>query len=152
MIPPGISIKGNELDFTEARWQIGDDHIPPTVEANLRYLADLPDGQWYSLCGLIAYDNNVDFLFDVVDTRQGSIHSESVPRLSYNQWYVARMEIDPATMEFSCYANGELVGSYTPDNADQLREATFEVGLHTWFSEGAMATIQLDDARLGISQ
>lgn len=152
--PPGLMIRGSDLDFTEARWQIGDDHTPPTVESNLRYWVNLPDGEWqYILCGLfVDGPDKIDFLFDVVDSRQGSIHSEFVPHLSYNQWYTARMEIDPTTMEFSCFANGELVGSYVPDNADQLREAQFEVGFHTWFSEGAMATIQADDAQFGTSQ
>lgn len=150
--PPGITIRGSDLGYTEALWQISDDHIPPTVEGALRYLADLPDGQWYVSCGLIAGDQNFDFLFDAVDTRQGSVYSQAIPRLFYNQWYLARIEVDPATMEFSCYADGELVGSYIPDNADQLREASFEVEFHTWFPPGSMATIQVDDTRFGVSQ
>lgn len=144
---------GSDLESTEARMQILSDHNGVLVGTVISFNANFPEGIWHAQCGIYADDvGGNSILFEVIDERLGEeamrLYGEAFPVIQHDHWYTIRLEVDPDTMTFSCLIDGQTVGSYTPENVVELREARFEHTIYSWREPGALGTVLLDDFRL----
>jgi hypothetical protein len=81
--------------------------------------------------------------------QEGYGYFDAEKRLAdYESWHTFRIEIDPSTLTFFYYFNGQVVGSYTPVNAEALKQArySFKVGV---YANGEFVTGYVDDVRIG---
>ena len=71
-------------------------------------------------------------------------------RVSYDKWYMFRIETDPETMEIIYHLDDEVIGSYTPtDDALALRKAEFYSGIDVWSDENSSITGYFDYVQFG---
>jgi hypothetical protein len=66
-------------------------------------------------------------------------------------WYTLRIEVDPSTMEFTYFVDGQQVLAEVPASADRLMTSQFELDFAIWnYSESSeTAIVYLDDVRVG---
>jgi predicted Ser/Thr protein kinase len=124
-------VRGRELESIEARMKRpGDDEIAPGSESGttLETLVDFDPGKfWIAACGIQEVPGWLGIRFNVADTRIGDeseLYINEVP-IDYDRWYEIRLQIDPQTMTFECLVDDLVMGSYTPDNKDELWDAFF---------------------------
>ncbi|MCJ7434489.1 MAG: protein kinase, partial [Anaerolineales bacterium] len=70
--------------------------------------------------------------------------------VDFDSWHTVRIEIDPATMTFTYYLDGERAGAHTPTRAETLKnfaDFTFLIEVHTSTSEEFIGYV--DNVRLG---
>lgn len=65
-------------------------------------------------------------------------------------WHHIRIEVEPETMTFSYFLNGEFAGSNRPDNVAALRQATFGLNFDAWQgNEDGTFTAYIDNIHVG---
>jgi hypothetical protein len=62
------------------------------------------------------------------------------------------MEVDPATMTFSCFVDGQLIGSHVPVDADKLKKVNLTPNLGIWTETADAITGYVDEVRVGLVQ
>jgi hypothetical protein len=145
-------IKGGELGAIEIGTQLSNDHTGGPVESYMTWETTLVlDGaQWEARCDQRADEDGVHFAFVVKAAENApwaDLYSRSVPG-DYDRWYTLRMEADPASMTYRCLVDGRLIGEYTPDNPEELRDADFSRRLVNYRAAATSATAFIDDVRL----
>jgi len=93
-------------------------------------------------------DKQAAFICGFFGERSSFYNTQQV-LVDYGTWHTARIEVDPATMKFTYYFDGEFVDSYIPANAEELKkaEAHFDVGIGSQYTEASIGYI--DDVRIG---
>jgi predicted Ser/Thr protein kinase len=69
--------------------------------------------------------------------------------LDTGTWYPVRIEVDPATMTFTYYLDGQMVGSHVPVDAEKFKQAKFSFKLGVWGVSSEAITGYIDDVRIG---
>ena len=69
--------------------------------------------------------------------------------VEYNTWHTARLEVDPETVTFRFYFDGDYFDSFTPPNAAALKDDSFHVKVGTYLDPNSSATGYIDDVRIG---
>lgn len=88
---------------------------------------DLSEAGWHASCGLDADESGIDAYMLVHNEANGETPEfYNAVTVEANRWYTFRLTIDPDTLEISCWGDATLLGSVVPEDADALREATFE--------------------------
>ena len=60
-----------------------------------------------------------------------------------------RIEVDPATMTFTYYIDGQMAGSHVPVDAEELKKARFTPSVGVWGPSSEPLTGYIDDVRIG---
>jgi serine/threonine protein kinase len=132
------------LDFAELS-QKGD------VLQTISLVTDKDDRHMQVICGLKSYaDGKIVKYFSAWEEKNGinTGLAEDYKEAEYNRWYTFQLQLDPETMNFACLAGGELVGSFTPVDADLYRKQQFGRFLETVRQPNAVARTLFDDVRL----
>ncbi len=103
---------------TNAYIQIGSDNIAGKV--------------WWAQCSLGAYGGSPPMLWCDVTTFDGTNYTTEYGApwpawpntLNFDQWYLARITVDPNTAQICFYLDGNLVGCHVPSNATALKTAS----------------------------
>jgi hypothetical protein len=69
--------------------------------------------------------------------------------VDYGTWHTVRIEVEPATMTFTYYIDGQKVGSYISPNAEELKEAEFSLDVGVWGASSEPVIGYIDDVRIG---
>lgn len=107
-----------------------------------------PDTDWIAQCGIIRTPNaNQNELFLYVDNSfpNGQEIYKTLPATT-EEFYNMRLELDPTTGLITCYANDNIVGSYTPTNLNTLKSQLFNRHFVGFWSPQSAGTYQVDDA------
>lgn len=65
-------------------------------------------------------------------------------------WHTVRIEVDPATLTFTYYLDGQVQGTFVPPNAEKLKDAEFALTVGIWHDEREDALVgYIDDVRVG---
>ncbi len=65
-------------------------------------------------------------------------------------WHTLRIEVDPNTTTFTYFADGQLIGSHTPTNAEMLKTAKFSLEVGVWGpAPSEPFTGYIDDVKIG---
>jgi Tol biopolymer transport system component len=137
--------------FFEARLMLSPDANAGNVQLHLH--TELAPGEiWYAECDIDHWEGKVQAgCFDEaihhgqVDSTHGS---ESVP-VQLGSWHTLRMEVDPATMTFNYFVDGQFVGSHIPSEADRLKKAKFTLSIGIYTPSADALTGYVDDVRIG---
>jgi serine/threonine protein kinase len=78
-------------------------------------------------------------------------HSTPKSPTNYDIWHTVRIEIGP-DMGVTFSIDGDRLGSYTPDDADELKGRPIRLRLEAWSPEQSGIEARLDDIRLGQSE
>jgi hypothetical protein len=111
----------------------------------LKLYADLPEGgSWWADCHVGDGDAGcTDSNWPAQDLHEyRTLHKPVGP----GTWHVLRIEMDPATMGFSYYIDGEPIGSHVPVDAAELRDAAYWLTIGAY---GEAVTGYVDDVRIG---
>ena len=76
-------------------------------------------------------------------------YQTEVIEAEYDTWYVSRFEINPETLEIRFFFDGDLIGSYVPNDAELLRKVRFYPDIGSWTGADEDITAYIDDVRLG---
>jgi len=68
--------------------------------------------------------------------------------VDHGTWHRVGIAVDPATMQFSYYIDGEEMGSYIPENAARLRKAEFAFYISLWGETKEKITGYFDEIRV----
>jgi serine/threonine protein kinase len=132
--------RGVDLASMEASFRVEPGSVGDGQRTALAWNADLPPsgsvkaGNWVVMCGVDKQKDPTVGMW-IVDTRMGdgdtqSVYSSVVPILP-GEWSRLRLQVEPDTMTFSCFRNGQLVGMYNPVSEQQtLKTAIFYPHLH----------------------
>jgi hypothetical protein len=122
-----LSSMGAEFSVTSEGHQVGGGY--GTV---LQITHDFDDGSVTVVqCGVLSGQAAPDLGMVVFDSRAGSAFEEQVlyhsPRfpMAFDTAYLVQLEVDPRSMSFRCLVDEESIGSYSAENADELRELEF---------------------------
>jgi hypothetical protein len=147
--------RGLSLDrptFFEARLMLSPDSYNGAVHIDL--FTGLKGG-WYSECQLIQNGEQWILCFDGLPEDPPHSYNSDAITIQSGSWHTVRMEVDPATMTFSYFVDGRLVGSHVADAyyADGLKEAIFrlEIGSYQSRAAGSSDVVigYIDDVRFG---
>ncbi len=132
--------------------QISNDHNRELVAITIWHTVEFPEGNWSAQCGFHASETEIDIVFNVTDHRLGGkvseVYVECFSIIKYNRWHTIRLTVETDTMTFSCLIDGELIGSYTPENVAEVQAARFEQTIFNLRDPGATGTMLLDDFRM----
>ncbi len=70
--------------------------------------------------------------------------------VDYNTWHTTRMEIDPETVTFKFYFDGTYYDTYTPPNAQDLKDDTFRIKIGLYVLPETTATGYVDNVLIGL--
>ncbi|MGW8249888.1 MAG: hypothetical protein ACWGO1_04540, partial [Anaerolineales bacterium] len=142
-------VKGSAIGLFGTRIQLSSDHNgkPLTSYLTLESRISMGYGVWEARCDQAADNGNVHFVFVV--QRYGGTEEEvfyviDMPA-EYDRWYTLELVVDPGSMTVTCMVEGEPLGSYTPPNADILRNSDFNRTLVNVREDGAVGTVLIDD-------
>lgn len=105
------------------------------------YVVGIPgdDRSWFSQCTLGAVATEERAWSGCTDTYESGPerHNYTVEasRVDFGTWHTVRIELDPASMIFSYFVDGEKIGSHIPIDAELIREARFFVSVSVHGSE-----------------
>ena len=106
---------------------------------------------WIIQCGILQIPNNnnqVEVFFNVHSTYpQGEPEIyKSIPA-SIDHWYSVKLEIDPNEDKISCYADKQLIGTYTGSNITELHKKKLRRHILGFWSPYSQATFFVDDVK-----
>ncbi|MBK9210517.1 MAG: hypothetical protein IPL71_20445 [Anaerolineales bacterium] len=102
---------------------------------------------FYAYCGLGAAPDSISLEF-VGDYNRQNLFSQGIPA-EFDRTYTLRLAFDPKTSTFTCTANGQLLGSFSVADIDELKSATYERQLSGWRSENSFAEAVIDNFSFG---
>jgi hypothetical protein len=126
----------------EARLMLSPDKFDGDVL--LQFRANLPGGGvWFSNCEIHGY-----YGAGCYDYKQEGhwYDAGSKQPVDLGTWHTFRIEVDPATMTFTYYIDGQMVGSHVPVDAEKLKKARFTLFVNVY---GKEITGYIDDVRVG---
>jgi hypothetical protein len=139
----------DQLELFEARVKVASDHTGEAVTQEIIFdTNDLPGGDWWAFCGIIADSEGVKSFFNVVNVGLDEFDIHQTRPAEYDRWHTIRLEVDLDTVTFSCTVDDQLLGSVVPKNAPLLQEARFERILQAARVSGAFATSSVDYVRV----
>lgn len=107
-----------------------------------------PKGFWAVFCGLNASssgDAHLEFSVRSADSNREIF--QEFPA-SFDQWYDAKLELDPNTMEIRCLIDGRSIGSIVSKDTSELKDSLFDRYLNMWRSQNTIATSYADDVKI----
>ncbi|TEU10117.1 MAG: hypothetical protein E3J21_27165 [Anaerolineales bacterium] len=137
--------------FFEARLMMSPDANDGNVQLHL-HTELAPNETWYAECNIDHWEGKVHVgCFDEV-IHHGQVESthgsESIP-VQPGSWHTVRVEVDPATMTFDYFVDGQFVGTHTPLDADKLKQARFTLSIGIYTPSADALTGYVDDVRVG---
>jgi ABC-type branched-subunit amino acid transport system substrate-binding protein/Tol biopolymer transport system component len=137
--------------FFEARLMLSPDANAGNVNLELRTELS-PDEEWYAQCLIDNPEGEAwaGCFNEAIRHGQGDVtySSESIP-VPFGSWHTLRMEVDPATMTFNYFVDGQFVGSHIPLDAERLRKARFTLSIGIYQHSAGALTSYMDDVRVG---
>lgn len=70
--------------------------------------------------------------------------------VNYDTWNTFRIEVEPDTMLFSYYLNGQLLGSHIPKDADLLKDSKIWLSFGIWTDNADTVVGYFDDVQMGL--
>jgi hypothetical protein len=105
--------------------------------------AEVPEGDewWWTDCAL--YEDWLGCYADLGYQPEGI-------SVEPGTWHTVRIDVDPATMTFTYYLDGQVEGTFVPPNAEALKAAQFALQLGVWHDERENGVVGfIDDVRVG---
>jgi tetratricopeptide (TPR) repeat protein len=102
---------------------------------------------WYTLCQIDVHPDGTQTL-GCGGEFSGQTVEVAVKNITPGTWHVARIEINPNTLTFNYFIDGQKVGAYTPSRADEFKISEFHFNLGAGSRSGAF-TGCFDDVRIG---
>ena len=137
--------------FFQARLMLSPDANAGDVHLDLRTKLS-PNEVWYANCNLVNQEGETwaACFNKAIRHGQGDVTyaSESI-LVPLGSWHIVRMEVDPATMTFSYFVDGQFVGSHIPPDADRLKKARFTLSIGIYAPSTDALTGYVDDVRVG---
>lgn len=109
-------------------------------------LVDSSDSSAYADCDLGYGDKTASFSCNYMDGKQAKYVTE-VALVDYKQWCTVRIELDPSSMTYTYFLNGQKIGSYM--STATSRKISFEVGIYAASINNVKAYV--DNIRVGTS-
>jgi len=138
-------VRLNTPTFFEAELMVSPDKFAGDVRLQLH--ADLPGGKWWLSCGSIhGYYGALcnDGLSRPIE--EGHWYDVGSRPVDLGTWHTFRIEVDPATMTFTYYIDGQMAGSHVPVDAEELKKGIFDLVIGVC---GGEVTGYIDDVRIG---
>lgn len=147
------TLKSISLDrptFFEARLMLSSEVNAGNVGLQIR-VDFSPNESWYAECRVYQEDGKAwAVCSEKFWSQQEEWYYDSEPILvQLGSWHIVRIEVDPATMTFNYFINGQLVGSHIPRVADRLKKARFRLNMGIWGPSADAVTGYVDDVRIG---
>ncbi len=147
-------VRGRQLESLVVQLRQPSDYEIPEgkgASTTVKVIVDFDNGWWDAECGVLADADWIGVRFLVYDTRLGTEHEQNNLYIAdhpidYDRWYQVQLQVDPETMSFECLLDGAVIGSFIPENGDELRNAFFK----RWLDAGgdAKAATLVDFFRL----
>jgi len=124
--------------FLEGKLKISSERNKGNIHLQIRYPG------WFAQCGI---DGNMAFCGDTIwPPVEG--HSWSPPNktVQYDEWHTFRIEVEPPTMIFTYYIDGQKLGSHVPVDSEKFKNKALELPI------GVIGDVTgyVDDIRIGI--
>ena len=137
--------------FFEAQLMLSPDKHAGNVHLHLG--TDLPVGEgWFSQC-IIGDHSDEQAGANCWDTvwpwKEGRDYSSEWKQVNYGTWHTFRIEVEPSTMTFTYYMDGQMIGSHVPVDAEELKKAKFTLTIGVWGPSSEALTGYIDDVRVG---
>jgi len=144
-----LAAQSNQLESLEASMQIAEDSAGSGIYTVLKVGTLSDEVHQYVDCGFVSYGQDHAISFLIYDSKLKKIlYQEHYLQIMYDTPYTIRLQVDPSTMTFSCLVNGEEIGSYTPDNVEELQAADYYREIGSSREPNSVATILFDDFRI----
>ena len=144
-----LAAQSSQLESLEASMQIGEDSAGSFIFTTLRVGTLSEEIDQLADCGFASYGQDHAISFLIQDNKSNkTLYQEHYLQIMYDTPYTVRLQVDPATMTFSCLVNGEEIGSYTPENVEELQAVDFYRVIGSWREANTFAIVLLDDFRI----
>ena len=92
------------------------------------------DNYWETECNISALSiDQKGLAYCSVGTENGTEYDLPGKSVEFDNWYTFRIEVDPTTMNFSYFIDGQNIGSHIPKDSATLRNSKFSItiGAHS---------------------
>ena len=109
---------------------------------------------WYATCGIFQNPNDgwltAGLTVGTISNSGefGEEYRNEIEGIAYGQWHKFRIQLDPTTMDVSCYLNDALIASHIPEEAGALKNSEMGRSLNGFWSENTQTTYYFDDVRI----
>ena len=107
---------------------------------------------WHYMCWIEDFSGDISFHCQVVDftkDRTDPIYQSSHIPMKENTTYNVAICVDPETMTFRGFLNGELFDVYVPENPDYLRNLDFQYVIGVYLDPNTSGQATVDDVYVG---
>ncbi|MBN1995388.1 MAG: NPCBM/NEW2 domain-containing protein [Anaerolineae bacterium] len=142
------TLTSNSPTFFEAKLML-DNNKHASGNVQLHFNADLVVGDaWFAECGI--GDEGWAYCFDTLwPWQEEHSYDAEGKQVNYGEWHTFRIELDPGSMTFTYYIDGQVAGSHVPVDAEQLKNANFTVYVGVWSDSTDAIVGYIDDVRIG---
>jgi WD40 repeat protein len=141
-----------DIQVYEARLRVSRQGSSGFAFVAIQFGAGLQDYNWFTQCRLgNSVSVEVTFVCDVARDLGGYgivFATEAIPA-QFDQWYLARIEIDPELGALQYYLDGERIAMFVPEERQELiSDKTGYLARIVEFSEGGQLVAFVDDVRI----
>ena len=124
-----------------------EEHSTGTISLHIQF-DPLSGGYWISECGLSVYGPVAYCGEDASWSNDEMLYDLKKPA-DWGEWHTFRIEIDPTTMTFSYFIDGEPFGTDVPEDAEKLKQARVSAHIEVYGEINQPVTGYFDNIRFG---
>ncbi len=151
----------SRIKYIQGNLMLANDGEPWYETVDLSLHATLASVFWQTGCLITtsAYSSTqAEFSCEIftVDIQQQRMYEKvniSPIIVNYGDWHTAKIEITPDTFELRFYFDGKLIGTHTPQNADELlknQHLKAQIGIYTYSRDYSHMIAYFDDVLVSI--
>jgi hypothetical protein len=151
----------SKIKYIQGNLMLANDEEPWYETVDLSLHATLASVYWQTGCLITTStysSTQAEFSCEIftVDIQQQRIYEKvniSPIIVNYGDWHTVKIEITPDTFELRFYFDGKLIGTHTPQNADELlknQHLKAQIGIYTYSRDHSHMIAYFDDVLVSI--
>jgi hypothetical protein len=145
------NLKSNQFNFVESKLLLSSEKTGRDGDIGFGLVTTLKNGQELIFLCLIYRQMPVQVGCEVYGRGDQAEYLSDRKITNYDVWHTVRIEIDPE-INTTFYIDGQQVGSYRPNDAEEIKGTVFTPRLEVWSPMQDGIKAQFDDVRIGLVQ
>lgn len=147
---PSENLKSNQFNFAEAKMLLSSGKTGQDGDTGLALMTTDKKGQNLIFLCVISRSSPIQTWCEVYGRGSGAEYVTEKITTNYDVWHTARIEMD-TEINATFYIDGEQVGSYRPNDAEEIKGRSFTPRLEVWSPKQDGIEAHFDDVRIGQS-
>lgn len=142
------NLKSNQFNFAETKILLSGEKTGQDGDIGLALMTTDKKGQNLIFLCVISRSPPIQMWCEVYGRGSGAEYLTKKIKTNYDVWHTVRIEMDPE-INATFYIDGEQVGSYRPNDAEEIKGRAFTPRLEVWSPKRDGIEAHFDDVRIG---